>query len=84
MTDMKKYIDTNRERYRFHVRECLNGYSLQVLIVTSGENVPLTPAVAAQLQLRLPETYRMQCCTRDAAEESLKELAKLNGWIEIE
>ena len=80
---MKKYIDPNKERYRFLVRECLNGYSLQVLIVTSGENVPLTPAVAAQLQLRLPDNYRLQGCTRDAAEESLKELADLNGWTEV-
>lgn len=80
---MKKYIDPNRERYRFHVRESINGYSLQVLIVTSGENVPLTPAVAAQLQLRLPENYRLQGCTRDAAEESLKELADLNSWTEV-
>ncbi len=80
---MKKYIDPNRERYRFHVRESFNGYSLQVQIVTSGENVPLTPAVAAQLQLRLPENYRLQGCTRVAAEESLKELADLNGWTEV-
>ena len=81
--EMKKYIDPNRERYRFHVRESINGYSLQVLIVTSGENVPLTPAVAAQLQLRLPENYRLQGCTRDAAEESMKELADLNSWTEV-
>lgn len=80
---MKKYFDPDMERYRFYVRESHNGYSLQVLIVPSEENVPLTPAVAAKLQLRLPDNYRLQCCTRDAAEESLKELADLNGWSEV-
>lgn len=81
---MKRYFDPENERYRFHVRECINGYAIQVLIVSSEENIPLSPSVAAQLQISLPDTYRIQSCTRNAAEEQLDELAKMNGWEAVE
>lgn len=81
---MKKYFDPENERYRFHVRECINGYAIQVLVVSSEENIPLSPSVAAQLQISLPDTYRIQSCTRNAAEEQLDELAKMNGWEAVE
>lgn len=38
-TKMKKYIDPENERYRYYVRECLNGYALQVLIVDGWTSV---------------------------------------------
>ena len=82
-TKMKKYIDPDNERYRYYVRECLNGYALQVLIVDRDENVPLTPQVAAQLQIRLPDVYRIQNCTQEAAENALDEVAALNGWTSV-
>ena len=81
---MKRYFNPENERYRYYVRECMNGYSIQVLEVTSDDNVPLTPAVASQLQVSLPDTYRMQSCTKAAAEEELDRLAALNGWVVVE
>ena len=78
-----KYIDPNNQRYRFHVRECLNGFAIQVLNVEASENIPLTPAVANQLEITLPEVYRLQCCTRENAEKELARLAKLNGLVEL-
>lgn len=79
-----KYIDPDNERNRYHVRECLNGYAIQVLVVATGENIPLTPTVAGQLQIRLPDGYRVQCCAREDAENDLAELAALNGWVALE
>ncbi len=81
---MKKYIDPNQQRYRFHVRETMNGYAIQVLNVERDENVPLNPGIASQLAVTLPDSYRMQCCTREAAEEQLIQLATLNGWTEVQ
>lgn len=80
---MKRYIDTEREQYRFYVRATVNGYSLQVLIVDRDENVPLTPQVASKMEVSLPDGYRIQCCTRQAAEKVLDQLAALNGWTEV-
>ncbi|MBQ8959438.1 MAG: hypothetical protein IJ057_13220, partial [Bacteroidales bacterium] len=81
---MKKYIDPENERYRFYVRETLNVYSLQVLVVDLDENIPITPQVAARLQISLPKSYRLQSCTREAAEQQLDELAALNGWAPVD
>lgn len=79
-----KYIDPQNQKYRFYVRECLNGYAIQVLNVEADEHIPLTPAVASQLEIDLPDTYRLQSCTRDAAEDELKRLAQLNGWNDVD
>lgn len=81
---MKRYMIPDNERFRFYVRPCLNGYAIQVLVVPTDENIPLTPSVAAQLQIDLPEVYRLQCCTRVAADEMLDQVASLNGWLAIE
>lgn len=80
---MIKYIDTEDQRYQYMVLETLNGYSLQVLVVPTGDIAALTPQVASQLNVTLPDPYRMQCCTRQAAEKTLKEVARLNGWTEV-
>lgn len=80
---MKRYINTENERYRFYVRPCLNGFAIQVLVVPTEEHVPLTPQVAAQLQITLPDTYRLQSCTREAADAELVRLAEMNGWVEV-
>lgn len=81
---MKKYIDTDNQRYQYMVLDTINGYSLQVLVVSSGDIAALTPQVASQLNVALPDSYRLQSCTREAAEEQLRQLAQLNGWSEIE
>lgn len=80
----KKYIDPENQRYRFYVRECINGFALQVLIVDRDETVPLSPQVAAQLNVSLPNLYRIQSCTLEGAEAVLEELAALNGWTEVQ
>lgn len=79
-----KYIDPNNQRYRFYVRECLNGFAIQVQNVEASENIPLTPSVATQLEIELPDTYRLQSCTSEAAESELKRLAQLNKWAEVD
>lgn len=79
-----KYIDPQNQKYRFYVRECLNGYAIQVLNVEADEHIPLTPAVASQLEIDLPDTYRLQSCTREAAEDELKRLAQLNNWNDVD
>lgn len=81
---MKRYIDKDTDRYQFMVRETLNGYSIEVLIVPTGDIVGLTPQVAAQLQIALPKPYRIQSCARENAIEQLDELARLNDWVAIE
>ena len=80
---MKRYFNSEQPRYVFYVRECLNGFSLQVLNIDRDENYPLTPAVAGQLLVTLPDTYRLQSCTREAAEKELDRLADLNEWTEV-
>lgn len=80
---MKKYIDTDNQRYQYMVLDTLNGFSIQVLVVSTGDLAALTPQVASQLNVALPDGYRLQSCTREAAEEQLRQLAALNGWSEI-
>lgn len=78
---MKRYTDPDKPQYVFHVRACLNGYAIQLLIVERDENIPLTQQVASQLGVNTPNPYRLQSCTREEAENVLDELAALNGWV---
>ncbi len=80
---MTRYFDPENQRYQFMVRESVNGYAIQVLSVPNGVTVPLSPSVASQLNVTLPDTYRMQCCTRQAAEKELARIAPLNSWIQM-
>lgn len=80
---MKKYIDPENDRYQYQVLETLNGYSIEVLIVSTGDIAALTPAVAAQLLVALPKPYRLQSCKLENAEKELDRLAALNGWVEL-
>ena len=40
---MKKYIDPENDRFQFMVRETLNGYSIEVLVMSSNTLAALTP-----------------------------------------
>lgn len=80
---MKRYINPEDDRYIYHIQNTLNGYSIEVLVVSTGDIAAVTPSVAAQLKVALPSLYRVQSCTTEAAEQRLAELAKLNGWEEI-
>lgn len=81
---MKRYIDPEKERYRFYVRTVLNGYAIQVLVVDRDESIPLSPQVASKMGISLPDNYCIQSCTRERAEKVLDKLADLNEWIEVE
>ena len=80
---MKRYINPEDDRYVYHRQQTLNGYSIEVLIVSTGDIAGVTPSIAARLQVALPSLYRVQSCTLEAAEQQLDELAKLNGWVEL-
>ncbi len=80
---MKKYINPESDRNQYMVCRTLNGYAIQVLVVPSNVLAALTPQVAAQMLLSLPKPYRVQCCTKQAAERQLEELAELNGLVEL-
>lgn len=81
---MKRYKDPKNDRYQFLVRETLNGYSIEVLIVPTGKVLALTLSNAASIHVTIPKPYRLQSCTEEAAEKQLDELAALNGWAAIE
>jgi hypothetical protein len=81
---MKKYIDPENQRYQYQVVATLNGYSVEVLVVPSGDLAALTPQVASQLNVQLPDGYRLQSCKRENAEKELERLARLNGWTEVD
>ena len=81
---MKKYINPEDDRYVYHIQQTLNGYSIEVLIVSTSDIAAVTPAIAAKLQVTLPNLYHVQSCTREAAEQQLDELATLNGWVALE
>ena len=81
---MKKYIDPENDRYQYQVVATLNGYTIEVLIIPTGDITSLNPSVAAKLQVAIPKNCRMQSCPREAAEQQLDELAALNGWVPIE
>lgn len=80
---MKKYINPEDDRYVYHIQHTLNGYSIEVLIVSTGDIAALIPSVAEKLQVQLPDDYRIQSCTREEAEQRLGELATRNGWVEL-
>lgn len=81
---MKRYKAPNDDRYQFMVINTVNGYSIEVLIVSTEDLAAITTSVAAQLQIKLPETFRLQSCAIEDAEKQLDELAALNGWEFIE
>jgi hypothetical protein len=81
---MKRYINPEDDRYVYHIQQTLNGYSIEVLIVSTGDIAGVTPSIAARLQVALPSLYRVQSCTLEAAEQQLDELASLNGWVALE
>ena len=81
---MDRYIKPNDDRYQYLVVTTLNGYSIEVLVVSTEALAALTPSVAAQLHIKLPETFRLQSCAKEDAEKQLDELAALNGWVPIE
>ena len=81
---MKRYLDSENPRYVYSIRETLNGYGIQVLNVDRDERYPLTPSIAAQCGLQTGDVLTSHSCTKEAAEAALKELAELNGLIEIE
>ena len=81
---MDRYIKPNDDRYQYLVVTTLNGYSIDVLVVSTEALAAITPSVAAQLHIKLPETFRLQSCAKEDAEKQLDELAALNGWVPIE
>lgn len=81
---MDRYIKPNDDRYQYLVVTTLNGYSIEVLVVSTEALAAITPSVAAQLHIKLPETFRLQSCAKEDAEKQLDELATLNGWVPIE
>lgn len=81
---MNRYIKPNDDRYQFLVVTTLNGYSIEVLVVSTEALAAITPSVAAQLHIKLPETFRLQSCAKEDAEKQLDELAALNEWVAIE
>lgn len=80
---MKRYIKEGDDRYQFMVIHTLNGYSIEVLVVPTEDLAAITPSVAAQLHIKLPDLYRLQSCTETDAEKQLDELAALNEWVAI-
>ena len=80
---MNRYIKPNDDRYQFMVINTVNGYSIEVLVVSTEALAAITPSVAAQLHIKLPETFRLQSCAKEDAEKQLDELATLNGWTEM-
>ena len=81
---MNRYIKPNDDRYQFMVINTVNGYSIEVLVVSTEALAAITPSVAAQLHIKLPETFRLQSCAKEDAEKQLDELAALNGWVAME
>lgn len=81
---MKRYTKPNDDRYQYLVVTTLNGYSIEVLVVSTEALAAITPSVAAQLHIKLPETFRLQSCAKEDAEQQLDELAALNGWVAME
>ena len=80
---MKKYIDPSNDRYQYQVRKTLNGFSVEVLVVPTGDIVGLTSQVAEQLEVTVPDGYRVQSSTREEAEAVLDTVAQANGWTEM-
>ena len=80
---MKRYIKNEDDRYQYMVLKTLNGYSVEVLVVSTGDMAGLTKQVAQQLHVTLPPDYRIQGSTREIAEAELDRVASLNGWTEM-
>lgn len=81
---MMRYTKPDDDRYQFLVIHTLNGYSIEVLVVPTEDLAAITPTVAAQLYIKLPDSYQLQSCAEKDAEKQLDELAVLNGWVAIE
>ena len=83
---MKKYIDTNDQRYRFYIAECVNDYAIQVLHVERCEHWALSRQIARQMEIVLPDKEEWIFYSKSQAclERKLAKLAELNHWVEVE
>ena len=81
---MKRYANPEAQRYVYYIRETINGYAIQVLVVDRDERYPLTAAIAAQNGLDVPEGVSFHASSIDTVEASLAALATANGMVEIE
>ncbi len=81
-----RYTDPENQRYVYYIRETLNGFAIQMLNVERDERFPLTPAIANQNGLTLPDGFRCHCSAseKDELVAHLKSLAETNGLIENE
>ena len=80
-----KYMDIERERFQYRVRQTLNGWAIMVHIVPTNEWAALTKEVAWALDVRLPDNYRYAFPSNqeEKAWEMLDKVARLNGWEKV-
>lgn len=81
-----KYIDPERERFQYTVRATVNGYAVQAHVMPTNEWAALTPDVAHQIEVQLPEDYRYAHDNQHEARawQELDRVARLNGWVKVE
>ena len=80
-----KYMDTERERFQYKVRQTLNGWAIQVHIVPTNEWVALTPEIARLMDVLLFDAYRYDFPANQEAEawNMLANVALLNCWEKV-
>lgn len=78
-----KYIHPEREYIRIEIHPTMNGHSIFARNLHTDNMVPMNQDIATLLEAALPEGYRPNHSSLQAAEKDLKRLAAANGWTEV-
>lgn len=66
------------------VHETISGYECFICNDDPFTRIALTEEHLKDYQLGIPKNYHLICKTREAAEEMLQRIAKLNGFTKID
>lgn len=69
---------------RLEVHETISGFECFICNDEPFSQLPLTQEHLEDLQMSIPKNYRLIYKTREAAEEMLARIAKLNGYSKID
>ncbi len=72
------YVDLENPRYKYVVGRSLNEYAVMVLILSTGERLPMNKSIADRNEIVLPEEYKLHGSRKETVQRELDRIAILN------
>lgn len=72
------YVDTENPRYKYVVGRTLNEFAVMILVLSTGERLPLNKAIADRNDIQLPDGVKLHHSQQAPVQRELDRIAKLN------